>query len=85
MLSDRGFKIGDRVFIVANNLSVKELEVMRTQEEYCTLRELDRYGAIRLRKNRLFKSFEDAVAALNSMRKNTCFKCRDTYRSPHDL
>ena len=79
------YKPGDRVYIVANNVSVKEFEIIRVQDEYCTLRDLDRYGAIRIRKNRLFKCYEDAANVLNRTRKKTSIMCRDTYRSPHDL
>lgn len=50
------YKPGDRVYIVANNVSVKEFEIISVQDEYCTLRDMDRYGAIRLRKSRLYKT-----------------------------
>ena len=64
------FKIGDRVYIVANNISVKELKIINMQDEYCTLRDMERYGAIRLRKSRLYKTREDACQALSQRTKN---------------
>ena len=64
------YKPGDRVYIVANNISVKELEIISMQDEYCTLRDLDRYGAIRLRKSRLYKTREAASQALSKRTKN---------------
>ena len=64
------YKPGDRVYIVANNVSVKEFEIISVQDEYCTLRDLERYGAIRLRKSRLYKTREDACQALSQRTKN---------------
>lgn len=68
MRSNREFKVGDRVFIVANNVSVQELEILRIEGEYYTLRELDRYGAIRLRRNRLFATLGEANQELQKQR-----------------
>ena len=82
---DNGFKIGDRVYIVANGVNVQTFEITRIIDGFYTLRGIDNYSAIRLRKNRLFKNYEDAANTLNSTRKITCIRCRDTYRSPHDL
>ena len=82
---DNSFKIGDRVYIVANGIKVQTFEITRIVDGFYTLRGIDNYGAMRLRKHRLFKSFEEAVAALNNMRKKTHIECRDTFRSPHDL
>lgn len=65
------YKPGDRVYIVANNVSVKEFEIISVQDEYCTLRDMDRYGAIRLRKSRLYKNKEAAYRALSQRINNT--------------
>lgn len=70
MDNNNEFKIGDRVYIVANNISVKQLEIIGMQDEYCTLRDMDRYGAIRLRKSRLYKNKEAAYRALSESTKN---------------
>ena len=64
------YKPGDRVYIVANNLSVKEFEIISVQDESCTLRDLERYGAIRLRKSRLYKTREAACKALSQRTNN---------------
>ncbi len=64
------YKPGDRVYIVANNVSVIEFEIISVQDEYCTLRDMDRYGAIRLRKSRLYKTREAASQALSQRTKN---------------
>ena len=70
MKDESQYKPGDRVYIVANNISVKELEIISMQDEYCTLRDLDRYGAIRLRKSRLYKTGEAAFQVLSQRTKN---------------
>ena len=70
MDNNNEFKIGDRVYIVANNVYVKEFDIISVQEEYCTLRDLDRYGAIRLRKSRIYKNKEAAYRALTESTKN---------------
>ena len=70
MKDESQYKPGDRVYIVANNISVKELEIISVQDEYCTLRDLDRYGAIRLRKSRLYKTREAAFQVLSQRTKN---------------
>ena len=64
------YKPGDRVYIVANNVTVKELEIISVQGDYCTLRDLDRYGGIRLRKNRLFATRDEAYQELNKHKGN---------------
>lgn len=51
---------GDRVYIIANNVTVQELEVISVQGEFYTLRNLETYGGMRLRGNRLFATREEA-------------------------
>ena len=82
---DNSFNIGDHVYIVANGIKVQSFEITRIIDGFYTLRGIDNYSFMRLRKHRLFKTFEDAMIALNNMRKKTNIECRDTYRSPHDL
>lgn len=82
---DSSFKIGDRVYIVANGINVQSFEITRIIDGFYTLRGIDNYSFIRLRKHRLFRSFEEAMIALNNMRKKNFIECRDTYRSPHYL
>jgi len=43
------YKNGDRVYIVANNVKVQALEVMKVQGDFYTLRKLETLGAVRLR------------------------------------
>ncbi len=64
MESERHYRTGDRVYIVANNVKVQQLEVMSVQGDFYTLRNLETYGAMRLRGNRLFATREDAEQAL---------------------
>ena len=82
---DSSFTIGDRVYIVANGMNGQSFEITRIIDGFYTLRGIDNYSFIRLRKHRLFRSFEEAMIALNTVRKKTNIECRDTYRSPHDL
>ena len=70
MSNDTQYNVGDRVFIISNNVKVQELEIIKIEGEYCTLRELDRYGAIRLRKSRLYKTREAAYRVLSQRTKN---------------
>lgn len=67
----RKCKPGDRVYIVANNITVKELEIISVQGDYCTLRDLGRYGGIRLRKNRLFTTKDEAYQELKKHKGNS--------------
>lgn len=86
MMDGHNYAPGDRVYIIANTISVKEMEIMSVQGDFCTLRDLERYGAIRLWKNRLFATREEAEQALieNKRReyKNTP---RTVGRDPHWL
>ncbi len=70
MSSYAKYNVGDRAFIISNNVKVQELEIIKIEGEYCTLRELDRYGAIRLRKSRLFPTRAEACTELNKHQKN---------------
>lgn len=67
----RKCKPGDRVYIVANNITIKELEIISVQGDYCTLRDLGRYGGMRLRKNRLFANKDEAYQELNKHKGNS--------------
>lgn len=55
---------GDRVYIIANNITIQELEVISVQGDFYTLRNLATYGGMRLRGNRLFATREEAEQAL---------------------
>ena len=61
---DSCFKIGDRVYIVANGINVQSFEITRIIDGFYTLRGIDNYSFIRLRKHRLFRSFDEAMIAL---------------------
>lgn len=60
---------GDRVYIIANNVSVQELEVVSVQGEFYTLRNLSTYGGMRLRENRLFATRDEAERELADIRR----------------
>ena len=86
MGSGRSFKIGDRVHIVANNVKVQALEVMSVQGDFYTLRNLETYGAMRLRGNRLFATREEAENALREAEaRNNNLRGRSSGRDPHLL
>ena len=60
---DSSFNIGDRVYIVSNGINVQTFEITRIIDGFYTLRGIDNYSAIRLRKHRLFKTLEEAKLA----------------------
>lgn len=80
------YKNGDRVYIVANNVKVQALEVMNVQGDFYTLRNLETYGAMRLRENRLFATREEAENALREAdARNNNLRERSSGRDPHCL
>ena len=80
------YKNGDRVYIVANNVKVQALEVMNVQGDFYTLRNLETYGAMRLRENRLFATREEAENALREAdARNINLRGRSSGRDPHCL
>lgn len=86
MGSERSYKIGDRVYIVANNVNVQVFEVLSAQGNFYTLRNLETYGAIRLRENRLFATREEAENALREAdARNNNLRGRSSGRNPHCL
>ena len=77
---------GDRVYIVANNVKVQQLEVMSVQDDFYTLRNIETYGAMRLRGNRLFATREEAEKALcEAEARNNNLRGRSSGRNPHWL
>ena len=80
------YKNGDRVYIVANNVNVQVFEVLSAQGNFYTLRNLETYGAIRLRENRLFETREEAEKALREAEaRNDNLIGRSSGRYPHWL
>ena len=67
------YKAGDKVYIIANNVSVQELEVISVQGEFYTLRNLSTYGGMRLRENRLFASLYEAERELANIKRGHDF------------
>ncbi len=65
MSNDTQYNVGDRVFIISNNVKVQELEIIKIEGEFYTLRNLSAYGGMRLRKNRLFATKDEAYQELN--------------------
>lgn len=70
MSADIQYKIGDRVFIISNNVKVQELEIIKVEGEFYTLRSLNAYGGMRLRENRLFTTKDEAYQELNKHKDN---------------
>lgn len=53
-------KVNDVIYFVSNNWTVHEGIITHISGDFCTIR-YDGYKGIRLRKNRLFDTKEDAV------------------------
>ena len=61
----KGFEAGAEVFIVANGLRVRPVKIIEVKSGLYTLLFLDRPGATRLKKERLFQTKEDAETYIN--------------------
>lgn len=60
-------KVGDIVYIVESNRYIRKVQIVRIIGDMYLIRFLDNGGGIQVRKNRLFKSEEEAS---ESMKKN---------------
>lgn len=73
-----GLDVGSHVFIVENNRTVTEVVVAAQKGEFYIVRFL--YGgAVRLRRNRIYSSKEEAEAVLSKKQ-----QVQRKYRSPYD-
>ena len=59
------FEAGTEVFIVANGLRVRPVKIIEAAGGLYTLKFLDRPGATRLKKDRLFRTKEEAETYIN--------------------
>lgn len=58
------FNPGDRAYIVESNLYLREVEVIKVDAGFCTIRFVDRGGGIKVWESRLFPTKEAAEASL---------------------
>ena len=80
------FKTGQRVFIVANGISIQQYVITRIEHDFYTLRGIDTMCSMRLRRHRLYKTKEEAVLKLNEINRMTAgVQDNSSYRSPHYL
>lgn len=56
------YKAGDKVYIIASKIFVREAVIIRVTHDYCTIKFSDTGGGMRIRKNRLYRSKEEAEA-----------------------
>ena len=64
-MTDRiDYKPGDTAYIVHSALFVREVRVLRVSGDMCTLRFTDSEGGVRLRASRLYRTKEEAEAAM---------------------
>ena len=59
------YKIGELVYFIENNLSLRKATVIRVSGEFCTLKFLDSLGGITLRNSRLYRDLKDAEKVIN--------------------
>lgn len=71
-------EVGIKVFIIESNRIITEAEVLRRSGEFYTIR-FGSNGGIKVRRNRIFLSHEEAEAQLPSKTKS-----QRTFRSPYD-
>lgn len=74
----KGFEAGAEVFIVANGLRVRPVKIIEVIGGLYTLQFLDRPGATRLKRERLFRTKEEAETYINKGKPK-----KPGYRSPY--
>lgn len=57
-------KIGDIVYIVESNRYIRQVQIVRILGDMYLIRFIDSGGGIQVRKNRLYKTEEDAVESM---------------------
>lgn len=57
-------KVGDIVYIVESNRYIRQVQIVRILGDMYFIRFLDNGGGIQVRKNRLFKTEEDASESM---------------------
>ena len=86
MILMEDYKTGQRVFIVANGISIQQYLITRIEHDFYTLRGIDTMCSMRLRKHRLYKTKEEAVKKLNELQRiTTGIQDTSSYRCPHYL
>ncbi|MBR2597336.1 MAG: hypothetical protein IKE09_02155 [Clostridiales bacterium] len=55
---------GNKAFIIANNIFVKEVSILKCVGGFYTVRFIDNGGAMRVRENRLFPTADAAKAGI---------------------
>lgn len=61
---------GNKAYIVANNIFVKEVCILKCVGGFYTVRFIDNGGAMRVRENRLFPNADSAKAGIITHRSN---------------
>ena len=86
MILMEDYKNGQRVFIVANGISIQQYLITRIEHDFYTLRGIDTMCSMRLRKHRLYKTKEEASRKLNEIQRiATGIQDTSSYRCPHYL
>ena len=62
---------GNKAFIVANNIFVKEVSILKCVGGFYTVRFIDNGGAMRVRENRLFPTVDAAKAGIITLSSNS--------------
>lgn len=86
------FSAGDECFVLENNIRVSVAKVLRCQGKFCIIQISGSSGAIRLPESRLYRSEDEALAAIKrptspSIKESVefvdVFEGKRNNRSPH--
>lgn len=67
---DTKFKRGETVYLIGNGHFIEEAVVVMTVSGFVTIRFTERAGGTRIRENRLYKTREEAEAAVTFRRES---------------
>ena len=69
-MEEKKYSVGQRVFIISNNSYVMEMEIVRINGDFYTLRSVENYSSgIRLKKYRLYATKDEAEVVMDRERK----------------
>ena len=77
------FKVGTKAFIIESNLRIVEVQVVKSDNVFSTIKFLDCNGVIRLKNSRLYESEEEARRHIRI--KSEPVPAKKTPRSPHSF
>lgn len=77
------FKVGDIAYIIESNRLIREVTIIKLDRDFCTVRFADTNGAIKIRRGRLFATYNLAEEKIS--RKENNKPKREGPRPPHRI